>query len=58
MGARLDPREAHVAILEARLQALAGDREAARQCLDRAYAIQPLVKGSREAKAAEAALAR
>jgi hypothetical protein len=57
-GAELDPREAHVAILQARLQALAGDPATARQSLDRAYALQPLVKGSREAKAAEAELAR
>jgi serine/threonine-protein kinase len=54
----VEPRDPEAHVLKARLQSLAGDRAAARQSLDRAYAIQPLVKGSREARAAEAELAR
>jgi hypothetical protein len=54
----LEPRDPEARVLEARLLRMAGDPATARQRLDRAYAIQPLVKGSREAKAAEAELAR
>jgi hypothetical protein len=52
----LDGREPHLLILEARLRNLAGDPATARAHLDRAYAMQPLVKTSREARAAEAEL--
>ena len=53
-----DPRDARAWILQARLQALDADRAAARGSLDRAYALQPLSRGSYEAKAAEAELGR
>jgi serine/threonine-protein kinase len=52
-----DPQNPQLRVLLARLQGLAGDRAAARVELDRAYARQPLVKSSREARAAEAELA-
>jgi hypothetical protein len=45
-------------VLQARLQALAGDPPACRASLDKAYATQPLVRGGPDAKAAEAELAR
>jgi serine/threonine-protein kinase len=45
-------------VLQARLQALAGDPPACRASLDKAYAMQPLVRGGPDAKAAEAELAR
>lgn len=44
-------------VLRGRLQRLSGDASAARQSLDRAYALEPLSRGSYEAKAAEAELA-
>ena len=55
-GLELDPREGVIAVLKARLHLLAGDRATARQSLDRAYALQPLLKGNRDARAAEAEL--
>jgi len=54
---RLDGRDPELRALKARLQALVGDRAAARAGLDAAYAQQPLLKGGREARAAEAELA-
>jgi len=48
------PRDPKFWVAQARLQAFAGDREAGRTSLARAYAIQPLVRASREARAAEA----
>ena len=50
-----DPRDW---VLRARLENLAGEREAARASLERAYAMQPLVRGGREAREAEAELRR
>jgi len=54
----LEPRDPHLHVLEARLHLVSSDAAAARASLDRAYAVQPLVKGSRQARAAEAELAR
>jgi len=54
---RLDERDPELWTLQGWLQALAGDRAAARASLDRAYALQPLVRGGREAQAAEKELA-
>ncbi len=52
-----DPRNPRLLTLRARLEALAGERAAARQSLDRAYAAQPLLRGNPDARAAEAELA-
>ena len=48
-----DPRDPRLWILKARLLVRVGERAAARAALDRALAIQPLVKGGRDAGAAE-----
>jgi serine/threonine-protein kinase len=54
----LDPRDPQLWVLKSRLQVQAGQTAAAGVSLARALAIQPLVKGSPDAKAAEAELAR
>jgi serine/threonine-protein kinase len=57
-AAELDPRDPVTLLLRARLQGLTGDREGARSTLAAAYAAQPLLRGARDARAAEAELAR
>ncbi len=52
------PRDPELRALRAELLAFAGERAAARTSLDEAYAMQPLVRGGLDARAAEAALAR
>lgn len=52
-----DATEPQLWVLQARVQGLAGSRAESRASLDRAYALQPLVRGGREARAAEAELA-
>jgi hypothetical protein len=51
------PRDPELWILKARLQGFAGERGAARESLDKAFAIQPLARGGYDGKAAEAELA-
>ncbi len=49
-----DPRDPRLALLRARLEALAGDGASARKSLEEAWAVNPLVKASRESAEAEA----
>ncbi|MBI5069192.1 MAG: protein kinase [Deltaproteobacteria bacterium] len=51
------PRDPQLWVARARLQGLADDPEAARKSLASAYAIQPRVRATREARSAEAELA-
>ena len=51
------PGDPDLWVLEAQLQALAGDAPAARASLDRAWAINPLARGGPDSHAAEALLA-